>query len=815
MIEQNLSEPIEIISSIAELNSKLVCDIYKTIKSNIANINVPKIENSLPYFIFIVDQSGSMTGYFRDIITNYIPNCLKSLNYPPEKTCCLITFSNDASSSNLNTNDFFNSDLDTIGGTWMNGIFDELEKKFEELKSKNEKMLRILAISDGEIFDQEETKIKGDKFYKKYEGQFKINAQSIRLKTSYYANPDTEALSSILQLSDFFSKLIEIKEKDISSLTQIMVDLFKNDNLCGGELLLVSDKNNLKIYPWQQNAESKIQLNPDINNIFIENEVKNLKIERNDEKCDLNIKVHLDIKYKFENIVTPKTLEVIKQKVRINKIINTPQTKEENKKIIQVISEFKDDDSKIDEKTEKTEKTEKAEKNETNFFDSLKEIENTEQEKIYQLNNDSKAIFIDSKNSLKKIDDLIVNKNSLEEIEREKESKMIMLTEIQNSLTKSENNQNTKDFSDFSNPNIEENIKKENEEKTKMMEKVMNSLTKISMDLNADFSEIADEKIKENIEKSKKEFAEKIGNIVNNLAKIEIDLCADFSQVKNKNIVEMIEKQKEERQKMMREKIENLKKINVDLKADFCDFKNEYIEEYIKKQKEEQLKIVNDAKENLIAGDGTNDGTTAFSEFENKNITEYIRKENEEKAKRLDSARNSLKISDVEDWKNKDMNKFENKNITEQIQYEKEKNNEKLNTARDSLKSSNLILNQNTFEQIKQQKEEEEQLFNELKGALKRRNTVNLVANFSDIKSSNPQKDEPKIEFKLKKIGVDLNSDFSSYSTNSGKEDSKEIPLKISLKKVVTNQNENSWRRNSAASENAFFAKIKLKKIGS
>ena len=761
MFEQN--QPASI-TSITKLDNKLVCDIYKTPKSNIANIKIPKIENSFPYFIFIVDQSGSMGRYFRDIITNYIPNCLKLLNYPPEKICCLIAFSDYSTSSNLNTNDFFNSYLDTKGCTYMKGIFDKLEKKFEELKNKNEKMLRILAISDGEIFDQEETKERGDEFFKKYEGQFKINAQSIRLKTCEYANPETEALSSILQLSDFYSKLVEIKQDQIPSLTQIMVELFKNDNLCGGELLLVSDKNNLKCYPWQENAESKIQLNPDSNSIFIEkdNEIQNLKIERNDERCNLVIKIHPDLRYKFVNIVEPKTLTVIEQKIKINKVINTPQTQKENEKIIKVISEFKEDDSKIDEKILK---------DKNNYFNTLEEIQNTEQEKISQLDNDTKAIYINTESNLKKVDDLIVNKNSLEEIQREKESKMIMLNEIQNALSNFGTNQNVKDFSDFSNPNIEEDIKKENEEKTKMMEKVMNSLTKISMDLNADFSEIADEKIKENIEKSKKEFAEKIGNIVNNLAKIEIDLCADFSQVKNKNIVEMIEKQKEERQKMMREKIENLQKINVDLKVDFCDFKNEF-------------------------------------------ILEDIKKENEKKTEMINTARKSLKISDIKGWKDKDMNKFENKNIIDAMKNEKETNIEKINTARRSLKNSNFILNQNTVERMQKQKEMEEQKLNELRGTLKkRRNTINLVANFSDIKYSNPQNNEPEINFEFTRNGADLNSDHSSYSTNTGNEDSNENPFGVRLRRVVPNQSENSSRRNSITNGEAFFANIKLKKI--
>ena len=796
----------EKITSITKLDNKLNCDIYKTSKTNIANIKIPKIENSLPYFIFIVDQSSSMDDYFKKIITSHIPDCLKSLNYPPEKICNLITFCSRVFSSNLNTNDFINSNLNSWGCTYMNEIFDELEKTFEKLKPEKELMIRILAISDGEIHDRNRTKVKADKLFRKYKGQFKINAQAIRLKTSENANPDTEALSSILQFSDFDSKLIEIKEEEISSLGKIMTDLFKNDNLCGGELLLVSDKNNLKIYPWQENAQSKVQLNPDLNTIFIEkeeqNEEPNLEIQRNDEKCKLNLKIHPNLKYKFENIVAPETLSVIEQKIKINKIINTPQTQEENKKIIKVISEFNDD----------SENDEKAKNDEDNYINSLEKLEKTEQEKITKLNNDKKAIYINTKRNLKKVDDLIVNKNTLEDMLKEKESKMIMLAEIQNTLNKFENSQNMKNFSDFSNPNIEEDIKNENKEKTEMIENVMNSLTKINMDLNANFSEIADEKSKENIEKAKKEFSEKISNIVSNLNKIEFDLTADFSQVKNKNIVEMIENQRKERQKMMREKIENLKKINVDLTIDFSDFKNENILEDIKKEKDEQLKIVNDAKDNLKQGDGINNGSTAFSDFENRNITEYIQKQNEVKTERLEKARTSLKTSDIKNWREKGMSEFENKNIRQDIKNGEEKKIEILNTARASLKTSKLKLNQNTIEQIKKKKEMEEQQLIELRKSLKkgRRYTFPLVPNYPDIISSIPKEEETKNNFEFKKTDSD-----DSNSTNTGKEDPKENPSKEALNPVVLNQSESSSRRSSNASQEAMFANIKknLKKI--
>ena len=262
---------------------------------------------------------------------------------------------------------------------------------------------------------------------------------------------------------------------------------------------------------------------------------------------------------------------------------------------------------------------------------SLEKIENTKQEEISKLSNDSKATYINANNNIKKIDDLLVNKTTVEDVLKEQESKMITLVEIQNSLSKLENNSKIKDFSDSSNPNIEENIKKVSEEETKKIDKVMDSLININMNFISDLTEISDENNKEIIEKTKKELNEKISNVVSNLNKIEKDLFEDFSQMPNNNFAEMIKKENEERENKMREKIESLKKINFDLMIDFSKIKNKFIVEDMKKEEEGKLEVISNVIGKLRASGIKNWKETEMSDFKNENITALKKKKKKTK----------------------------------------------------------------------------------------------------------------------------------------------------------------------------------------
>ena len=181
---------------------KIVFHENKNMNEYIAKIEIP-IPKGPPEFVFIIDSSGSMIGFFEVIIKEIIPDVLKKLKFEQEKIH-LITFSDQVNYYNLTIDELINSDIKFGGGTFMSGVYDKLEDVFKNFEGKNTD-IRIFTISDGVIFDQKETKEKGDKFFNEFSKNFKksitINSQCLRLKTSEYTDPDTEALCSILRLS--------------------------------------------------------------------------------------------------------------------------------------------------------------------------------------------------------------------------------------------------------------------------------------------------------------------------------------------------------------------------------------------------------------------------------------------------------------------------------------------------------------------------------------------------------------------------------------------------------------------------------------
>ena len=178
---------------------KVVFHENKNMNEYIAKIEIP-IPKGPPEFIFIIDSSGSMLGFFEIIIKNIIPGVLKKLEIEQEKIH-LITFSDKINYYNLSIDELINSNLEFGGDTYMSGVYDKLEDIFKNFKERN-KDIRIFTISDGVIFDQKETKEKGDNFFNKYsQKNFTINSQCLRLKTSDLTDPDTEALCSFLRLT--------------------------------------------------------------------------------------------------------------------------------------------------------------------------------------------------------------------------------------------------------------------------------------------------------------------------------------------------------------------------------------------------------------------------------------------------------------------------------------------------------------------------------------------------------------------------------------------------------------------------------------
>ena len=154
-------------------------------------------------FIFVLDKSSSMGYYVHDILTKVIPKVYDKLNFTDDKIIHLLTFDYSVNVYSYNKKDFINSTLNGNGGTYMGEIPIELENSLNKFDSN--KIICLLTLSDGMIADQQKTQENAENLMKKVYRRFtNFNSQAIRFLSSNYAEPDTRALCSLLQLNSNF-----------------------------------------------------------------------------------------------------------------------------------------------------------------------------------------------------------------------------------------------------------------------------------------------------------------------------------------------------------------------------------------------------------------------------------------------------------------------------------------------------------------------------------------------------------------------------------------------------------------------------------
>ena len=308
---------------------KLKCSIYhnKGMKEYIykLDVNIPNLDP--PEFIFIVDKSGSMGSTFNKIITKTIPEVLNTLGYGNRKIH-LITFDNNVKYSNISQSELKKSKSGSGGETYMAKSYDILEKILFNLKEKCNN-LRILIISDGKLFDQEDTKQKGELLYEKYKNIFKINSQCIRLETNS-EKPDTKGMVSFLKFNNVKTcYLIKHKSNQLNSLSEEITKLFIDDGLVGNNLKIIGDDVNLKNFPWE-GASSNILPFKNGKYIIFGDKIKSLFIKSEKTIIPLECEEREEINTNNYEFIASQKINYIFQRFSMNKLLNTKICEKEN-----------------------------------------------------------------------------------------------------------------------------------------------------------------------------------------------------------------------------------------------------------------------------------------------------------------------------------------------------------------------------------------------------------------------------------------------------------------------------------------------------
>jgi len=286
--------------------------------------------------ILIVDRSGSMSSSYPKIFNKIIPLFLEKLHYPENKDVHFITFESSTEYRKIKKETFLNTQEYASGGTEMKGVFLELEKVI----TKDNLSYRILTLSDGDLYDSDETSNTASEFYNKIKGKFRINSQAIRFFSSSWANPDTLGLASVIQLNSVNqATLLDINANDDESLIADQLSkLFINDGL-DTKISLLSDKKNIQSAPWEAKL-NEIGLIPG-RNIFWIDDISQFSVKINEEN-PVKIKIIYDEDINTQNyefILADKIKEFM-SKLKILKILNNNKAQEELENMVKHFKEF-------------------------------------------------------------------------------------------------------------------------------------------------------------------------------------------------------------------------------------------------------------------------------------------------------------------------------------------------------------------------------------------------------------------------------------------------------------------------------------------
>ncbi len=250
------------------------------IKIQIPQTMKDQINNS--EFILILDISGSMRNYANEIITKVMPKVFDLLNYPENKKFYFIGFESYVHYQEMTKNDFFNSTITGSGRASMQNVPFQLELVLNKLPTYSN--INILALSDGVISDQPQTKKNAELLFKKLNGCYNnINSKAILFMSDTYANPDTLALCSLLQfnsfensnvknLNTFYPNGYSLNNVDVDNFANLIASLFPN---YFSEWEIYSIKENLRIEPKGNNFKN-LKLTTGKHTVFVDNVYDNL-----------------------------------------------------------------------------------------------------------------------------------------------------------------------------------------------------------------------------------------------------------------------------------------------------------------------------------------------------------------------------------------------------------------------------------------------------------------------------------------------------------------------------------------------------------
>lgn len=290
-----------------------------------------KMESNQEKIILILDTSGSM-GQLVIKVISAVHDLLLKQGYKSTDTLSIITFDSCVKVYESQIRNMCYLGINSGGST----NFSEVPNHLYNVLTKNRevKQFNILCISDGEIFDQEKSMTTLENMKKLIPSDILCNVCSIRLFSSTFATPDTRTLVGVSQLdnSGKLTKLNEIKYGDsLEIIGTFMSEHFTIGNIVRLESLRVG----ISTQPCGSFCKSIILSNEET---WIYFDSLPYEGELTIDNISLSIMPMTNLTLNNYLNVLDKVFSRIDNEIRTLKIVNTKESQERLKKILEFLS---------------------------------------------------------------------------------------------------------------------------------------------------------------------------------------------------------------------------------------------------------------------------------------------------------------------------------------------------------------------------------------------------------------------------------------------------------------------------------------------
>ncbi|KAI9348193.1 hypothetical protein BDR26DRAFT_1004672 [Obelidium mucronatum] len=309
--------------------------LYPSYEGYIATIDVmtsdaPSTQTVFNNVVFL-DISGSMGNNVQKVVNEILPIMFYKLRCKPTDSVKLVTFDSVSDVHHSTVARLKELPIRAKGGTYMAPGISNLEKVLLALADDHNNTLRLLTVSDGEIFDTEETLKKASVLSAWSKSRnMNVDSQAVRFMSSTYAQPDTRALCSLLQLNNSIASAVDVSSNlDAEAAGMEFANLF-DSTLCACTLEIKNPTNTnhpkFKLFPWNKAGTSVIRLVEGRNVFWIDGIPSESELSVNGEPGSLQILVHDDTELSsqaYESLLYHK-LSIIINQIKVLKIVNTP-----------------------------------------------------------------------------------------------------------------------------------------------------------------------------------------------------------------------------------------------------------------------------------------------------------------------------------------------------------------------------------------------------------------------------------------------------------------------------------------------------------